>query len=175
MAHVRAPVERRKLVVRASSRARSCPDDGGSVMTWSRESVASRVREAWDTLRRVPSHRVPGFRVSWPDFVRDVADAYGYTAATVRLARASPQAIDRMQEVFGWFAALDGRPHLTKAVWLCAGAGMGPKRAGMILGVHRDTMRARRDDGLDGIADALNRRQLKSASGPEEARMPLTP
>lgn len=142
---------------------------------WSRESVASRMREAWDTLRRVPSRRVPGFRVSWPDFVRDVADAYGYTAATVRLARASPQAIDRMQEVFGWFAALDGQPHLTKAVWLCAGAGMGPKRAGAILGVHRDTMRARRDEGLDRIAEALSRRQLKSATGPDEDCVPFTP
>lgn len=175
MAYVRAHFERRNFVVCASSRACSSPDDEGSVMDWSRESVASRVREAWDTLRRVPSQRVPGFRVSWPDFVRDVADAYGYTAATVRLARASPQAIDRMQEVFGWFAALDGQPHLTKAVWLCAGAGMGPKRAATILGVHRDTMRARRDDGLDRIADALNGRRLACTTGPDEARVPLSP
>ena len=124
---------------------------------WTREQVALRIREAWDTLRRVPAHSVPGFRVSWPDFVQDTADAYGYTQASVRLARASPQAIDRMHEAFGWFRHLDGRPHLTKAVWLTAGAGMGPKRAGALLGVHRDTLRARRDEGLDAIVDGLNR------------------
>jgi hypothetical protein len=41
--------------------------------------------------------------------------------------------------------------------------------------VHRDPMRARRDDGLDRIADALNRRQLRSATGPDEVRVPLSP
>lgn len=126
-------------------------------MIWTRESVAMRLREAWDTLRRVPAPRVPGFRQSWPDFIQDAADAYGYTAATVRLARAAPAAIDRMHETFGWFSFLEDRPHLAKAVWLTCGCGMGPKRAGAILGVHRDTLRARRDDALDLIVEGLNR------------------
>ena len=129
-------------------------------MTWTREQVASRIREAWDTLRRVPAHGVPGFRRSWPDYVQDVVDAYGYTAAVVRLSPASPQAIDRMHETFGWFLALEDRAHLAKAMWLTAGCGMGPKRAGAILGVHRDTVRARRDEALDMIAEALNRGRL---------------
>lgn len=128
-------------------------------MTWTREMAALRLREAWDTLRRVPAHSVPGFRVSWPDVVQDAFDAYGYTAATVRLARASPQAIDRMHDTFGWFVFLAGQPHLTKAVWLTCGMGMGPKRAGALLGVHRDTLRARRDEALALIVDGLNRRE----------------
>jgi hypothetical protein len=125
-------------------------------MTWTRETVAARIREAWDTLRRVPAHAVPGFRLSWPDVVQDTAEAYGYTAAAVRLARASPQAIDRMHETFAWFRFLADRPHLTKAMWLTAGCGMGPKRAGAILCIHRDTVRARRDEALDAVADSLN-------------------
>jgi hypothetical protein len=132
-------------------------------MIWTREMVAARMREAWDTLRRVPSQSVPGFRTSWPDMVQDTFDAYGYTQAQVRLARAAPAAIDRMHEAFGWFVHLGEQPHLTRAVWLCAGAGMGPKRAGAILGVHRDTMRARRDEGLERIAEALSRAAKRAA------------
>ena len=89
-----------------------------------------------------------------------MVDAYGYTAAVVRLSPASPQAIDRMHETFGWFLALEDRAHLAKAMWLTAGCGMGPKRAGAILGVHRDTVRARRDEALDVIAEGLNRGRL---------------
>jgi len=126
---------------------------------WNRETVALRLREAWDTLRRVPAHSVPGFKMSWPDVVQDSVEAYGYTGATVRLARASPQAIDRMHETFGWFSYLEDRAHLTKAVWLTCGAGMGPKRAGALLGVHRDTLRNRRDEALALIVDGLNRRR----------------
>jgi hypothetical protein len=95
--------------------------------------------------------------------VQDAFDAYGYTRPVVRLARAAPDAIDRMHETFGWFVYLSERPHLSKAVWLCAGAGMGPKRAGALLGVHRDTMRTRRDEGLDIIADGLNRTAARAA------------
>lgn len=132
-------------------------------MMWTRDLVATRMREAWDTLRRVPTCHVPGFKVSWPDYVQDAIDAYGYTTPIVRLARASPAAIDRMHETFGWFRHLEDQPHLAKAVWLTAGCGMGPKRAGAILGVHRDTLRARRDDGLDLIADGLNRDAAQAA------------
>lgn len=126
-------------------------------MEWSRDMVSFRIREAWDTLRRVPVHGVPGFAAHWPDVVRDVAEAYGHTDVVVRLARASPQAIDRMNETFGWFRALEGLPHLTRAVWVCCGAGMGPRRAGGLLGVHRDTVRARRDEGLDRMVERLAR------------------
>jgi hypothetical protein len=85
---------------------------------------------------------------------------YGYAAPIVRLSPASPRAIDRMYETFSWFAALQDRAHPAKAIWLTAGCGVGPKRAGAILGVHRDTLRARRDEALDTIADALNRGRL---------------
>ena len=126
-------------------------------MDWDRATIGLRIREAWDTLRRVPAHGVPGYRTSWPDFVQDQAEAYGYSAVTVRLARASPQAIDRMHATFGWFRHLEDKPHLAKALWLTCGAGMGPQRAGGILGVHRDTVRARRDAALDLIAEGLRR------------------
>lgn len=131
-------------------------------MTWDRERVCLRIREAWDTLRRVPAHGVPGFRTSWPDFVQDYFEAYGRTSPTLRLARASPQAIDRMNDTFGWFRSLGGKPHLTKAMWLTCGCGMGPHRVGAILGAHRDTIRNRRDEALDLIVEALEQRNART-------------
>lgn len=127
-------------------------------MRWDRESVTARLRESWDTLRRVPSPEVPGYVTSWPPHVRDAMEAYGYGEVIVRLSPASPQAIDRMHDVFGWFIHLEGKPHLTIAMWLTSAMGFGPKRAGTIVGVHRDTMRQRRDEALDIIVCALNKK-----------------
>ena len=128
-------------------------------MIWTREEVAARIHEAWDVLRRVPAPRVRGFYSTWPAHIRDMLVESARAAAVMRLSPASPAAIDRMHEVFGWFVALEGRKHLTAALWLTCGAGMGPKRAGMLLGVHRDTARARRDEALDLIATHLARIQ----------------
>jgi hypothetical protein len=119
------------------------------------DGVAHRLREAWDTLRRVPAPCGPTLRLSWPDVVQDAVEAYGYAMPMVRLAPASPSAIDRMHETFGWFSFLSDAPHLAKAVWLTCGAGIGPKRVGDLLGVHRDTVRLRRDQALDRIARGL--------------------
>ena len=122
-------------------------------MPHTRDTVAARLREAWDTLRRVPAHGVPALRSHWPQTIQDVADAYGYTPMTAKLAPANPRAIDRMMETFTWFQALSDAPHLTRAVWLTAAAGMGIRKAAHILGAHRDTVRARRDEALDRMAE----------------------
>lgn len=122
-----------------------------------REFVAARLREAWDTLRRVPAQTVPELRSSWPQTIQDVADAYGYTPMTAKLAPANPRAIDRMMETFTWFQALSDAPHLTRAVWLTAAAGMGVRRAAQVLGIHRDTLRARRDEALDRMAEGIRK------------------
>ena len=128
-------------------------------MRWSRQEVSNRLHEAWDTLRRVPANQVPGFVSSWPAYIRDVMEASGFGDIIIRLTPASPQAIDRMHEVFTWFACLEGKPHLTMALWLTCGMKLGPKRAGAIIGVHRDTVRMRRDQALDLMAASLNTRR----------------
>jgi len=94
---------------------------------------------------------------SWPDFVADAAQGETEGAVVSRLAAASPQAIDRMHDVFGWFVFLNHQPHLAIAVWLTCGRGMGPARAGKIIGAHRDTVRRRRDEALDHMVASLNR------------------
>ena len=122
-----------------------------------RDFIAARLREAWDTLRRLPGNTVPELRSAWPTVIQDVTDAYGYTPPIARLPPPSPRAIDRMSETFTWFRALEGHPHLTRAVWLTAAAGMGVRRAANILGIHRDTVRIRRDEALDRMAEGVGR------------------
>ena len=120
------------------------------------EAITLRVREAWESLRRLPNSSVPGYRTAWPDVVRDYRDAYGYAAPTLRLKPASPQAIDRMHETFTWFVFVGSRQK-TRALWLIDGCGMGPRRAGDILGCHRNTARAWRNDALDLISEGLRK------------------
>lgn len=144
---------------------------------WTRDLVVYRLREAWDTLRRLPERCFPApLTSSWPEVVRDWREAYGYTAERVRLARPSPQAIDRMQETIGWFSFVASQPKRTdiaaethdrlvrtqsRAVWLCCGCGLGPKRAGEVMGLQRDSVRSLRDAGLDTMLRGLKSAKTK--------------
>ena len=123
-----------------------------------RTFIAARVREACDTLRRLPAGQVQGFRSRWPGLLADCLEA-GTGDTVVRLAAASPAAIDRMHEVFGWFIHLRDRPHLAAALWMTCGRGMGPSRVASLIGVHRDTVRNRRDEALDLMAEGERRRR----------------
>ena len=125
-------------------------------MNWNRDLVSRRLKEACDTLRRLPEQKVRGYITSWPTFVADVAESEMEGTIVSRLAAASPQAIDRMHEVFGWFVVLQDKPHLAIAIWLTCGRSMGPARAGKIIGAHRDTVRRRRDEALDRMVAGLN-------------------
>ena len=129
-------------------------------MSWDRERVAQRLKEACDTLRRLPEKTVRGYMCSWPEMIADVAQGEIEGTVVSRLAAASPQAIDRMHEVFGWFVSLKDKPQLAIAVWLTCGRGMGPARAGKIIGAHRDTVRRRRDEALDRMVAELNAKSL---------------
>jgi len=125
-------------------------------VNWNRDLVSRRLKEACDTLRRLPEQKLRGYITSWPTFVADVAESEMEGTIVSRLAAASPQAIDRMHEVFGWFVVLQDKPHLAIALWLTCGRGMGPARAGKIIGAHRDTVRRRRDEALDRMVAGLN-------------------
>lgn len=130
----------------------------GGEGAWDNRFVAARLREAWDTLRRLPASEIKGFRSAWPAIIRDSLELEAGVSGLVRLSAPSPRAIDRMHEVFGWFIHLKDQPHLTVAVWLTCARGMGPARAASIIGIHRDTVRRRRDEALDRIVTGERRR-----------------
>lgn len=125
-------------------------------MSISDDMVRERLREAWDTLRRVPAHGVPSYRTAWPDILQDFFDAYGAAAPVVRLCPASPRAIDRMHETFGWFALLGGRPELAKVMWLSCGALLSSRRVGDILGISKWTVQRYLKEALALVRDGLS-------------------
>jgi hypothetical protein len=138
-----------------------------------RSFVRVRIEEAGDTLRRVPVKGVPGFRSLWPDPVQEAVEAYGYTDVVLRLPPASPRAIDRMHEAFGWFRHLEDQRHLTIAMWMTVARRMGPRRVADVLGIHRNTVMQRRDDALDLIADGLRGDLAHVPKVPQCAVFPL--
>ncbi len=74
---------------------------------WTTTLVEARLREAAETLRRLPLARPRGYFTAWPEPVRSVSEAHGYTPARLRPPPPPPAAIDRLDEVLGWMGWLD--------------------------------------------------------------------
>lgn len=109
---------------------------------WTQEEIVQRLREAGDTVRRLPKPRGPaGYGSGWPDVVRDAREAYGYTEGRLKPAPPTPRAIDRTEEVFTWFRFLDGQRDEMRALWIAAGCGVSFAHTARILGIHRKTCR----------------------------------
>lgn len=124
---------------------------------WTQAEVSARLREAGDTVRRLPKPRGPsGYGSGWPDVVRDAREAYGYTEGKIRPPAPTPRAIDRMDEVFTWFQYLANNPDETRAVWIAVGCGVSFAQTARILGVYRKTIRLRVWAGVQRIVDGLN-------------------
>ncbi len=122
---------------------------------WTSILVAGRIREAAETLKRLPDAH-PGRRLSssWPDVVLDPREAYGYTPIEADPAPPAAGAIDRMDEVLikwiGWLDLEEVRILwswvLGAPVWLVS------KR----MGLHRGTVHRKRIATLRKIAVHLN-------------------
>lgn len=120
--------------------------------------IAERVREAHDTLKRLPREVIApaGLASHWPDIVRDTRDAYGYTKSRMRLGAPDSKAIDRMHEVFDWLMRFfQEQPAEARILWMCCGIGMGPRRVAAVIGCHRHTVMKKRDGALARIVSGL--------------------
>lgn len=79
-------------------------------------TISERIEEAGRTLRGSPMPReVLGLAKavgSWPDMVRNPAEAYGYDKAVVRRVPPTAEQLDRLEQVLGWLLKLpaDQRP-----------------------------------------------------------------
>lgn len=129
-----------------------------------------RIYQAFDTLRRVPAQMCDrsGFSSSWPAIVRSYWEAYGMHKARMKLPPPSARAISDMEIVLGWMTWLGRFDRLSmKCVFICCGRGLEPSQAGNLLGLHRNTVRRHRDEGLSRI---VNRFLLPNAAGIDGAK-----
>ncbi len=73
---------------------------------WNVEVVRRWLEEAAQTLRALPNRErgtLGGGRAAWPEVVRAVEEAYGYSDAAMRVLP-SAAAIARLDAVIGWLA-----------------------------------------------------------------------
>ncbi|MFC3118930.1 DUF6362 family protein [Jhaorihella thermophila] len=66
--------------------------------------IADRLEEAARTLRRLPDppgSGPRGYGRSWPEYIHEAKDAYGWHEARLRV-RPSPADIQQMEECFDW-------------------------------------------------------------------------
>ena len=90
-----------------------------TVERWTPSLVEERLAEAADTLKRLPPVRSQGYVSTWPPFLREACEAYGWTEVQLRLGPPSAAAIDRMDETLQWLPWLE--PEDSKLVWARAG------------------------------------------------------
>lgn len=96
-----------------------------------------RIEEAYRTWQLIPDPD-RGFRHAkmafWPHFVREMSEGYGWSSARTPRLPPSPEAIDRAEEVLGWFARhLNNNPKGAWALWLTFGRGMSLSQAGRVM------------------------------------------
>ncbi len=82
---------------------------------WTASRVEERLAEAADVLRRLPEERVQGYGSTWPAYVHDPGEAYGWDRPRLRPIPPTPRAIDRMEETLTWLRWLE--PEVAKLVW----------------------------------------------------------
>jgi hypothetical protein len=120
-----------------------------------RDELIARIGEAYEVYRRLPDpdrkYRVAKM-ATWPHYVREAADVamgYGYRGASEPRIPPSPRAIDRADELLGWFATiLVAHPKGANALWLTYGSGLSLERAARRLKCSRMTIMRRRDAAM---------------------------
>jgi predicted DNA-binding protein (UPF0251 family) len=128
---------------------------------WTSLGIADRLREAAETLWRLPAHH-PGRRIgsSWPDIVRSFKDLRGFSDSAPTRMVPSPAAIDRMDEVLlDWLPRLEGDEVKILWSWMVRIPG---EHAARKLGISRSTLNRRRMGALRKLAVLLNSQPLKS-------------
>ena len=82
--------------------------------------IEDQFEDAALTLRRLPNppgSGAKGYGKSWPEYVHDARQAYGYDEVRMRVVP-SARDIQRMEDCIGWLAWLD--PEDARIVWLRA-------------------------------------------------------
>jgi len=122
---------------------------------WTSLLVAERIKEAAETLRRLPRHH-PGRKLtsSWPHALHGPIDAYGCNEFSSLTPPPSAAAIDRMDEVLiTWVRWLT--PEELRILWLWA-MGVPATITAQRLKVHRTTVHRKKLAALKRIAVLLN-------------------
>jgi hypothetical protein len=132
--------------------------------------IEDQFEDAALTLRRLPNPTgsgAKGYGQSWPEYVHDAQQAYGYDEARMRVVP-SALAIQRMEDCIDWLRFLD--PEDARIVWLRA-EGVRWRQVCIRAGVVRSTAWRRWAASLLTIANHLNvnEKSGRKAKAPKKA------
>ena len=117
--------------------------------------IEDQFEDAALTLRRLPNppgSGAKGHGQSWPEYIHDAKQAYGYEEARMRVVP-SARDIQRMEDCIGWLMLIN--PEDARIVWLRAD-GMRWRQVCIRAGVVRSTAWGRWAASLLTIAKHLN-------------------
>ncbi len=141
----------------------------GEPLVWEAGHVRAWIREAMETLRRLPLPRDGRPRrpsSHMPDVLRDLAEAYGYDdEQDRRRARTavSRREIGRLDQVLDWLIRLADRRDAVVVTGLALGLNL--RAAGRLVGRSHEWCRQRERSVVEEIARRLNEdRRRKTAS-----------
>lgn len=117
------------------------------------------LKEAADTLRRLPRAYAKPRLTGWPDVVRN-SMAHEFSPGRTRPAAPSPAAIDRLDESLHWMFACSSEQR--KIVWARA-CGVPWRKLEDIDGRSHVTLRRIEDQGLSAIRERLRNTPPKAA------------
>lgn len=127
-------------------------------MTWTAKGIELRVIDAAETLLLCPGDYRSMYDRSWPAYVREASESYGWHASTYR-RRPSPQALDRMYETWGWINSHNvesERKLLYAWGWHKVARGLRVSDLATKTGIKSRTLRWEITRICKGIADRLN-------------------
>ena len=161
---------RRRVEVRAWAPPPEDPIDEatGEPLVWEAGHVRAWIREAMETLRRLPLPRdgLPRRPSShMPAVVRELVEAYGYDPGPNQ-GRArepvSPREIGRLDRVLDWLLRLEDRRDAVVVTALALGVNL--RAAGRLVGRSHEWCRRRERAAVEGMARRLNEDRRATAS-----------
>lgn len=112
-------------------------------------TLITRIEEAyrvWDLVPDPDRRFRKGKMASWPHFVQEMSEGYGWHAVRAPRIPPSPEAIDRAVKVLEWFARhLNNSPKGAWSLWLTYGRNLSLASAGRVMGCDKKTVANRRD------------------------------
>jgi hypothetical protein len=124
------------------------------VIAWDEALIKAWIKEAADTLKRLPAGYVKPRVTYWPDVAQTSTQSFGGARFKTGPAAPSPRAIDRMERVLGWLFHCDDDSR--RIVWARA-CGVPWRRLEDMDGRSHVTLRKVLDRGLLDIQRHVRR------------------
>lgn len=131
-------------------------------VSWDEALVKAWIKEAADTLKRLPRGYVKPRVTYWPEVVQTSIHSFGEARIACRLAAPSPRSIDRMERVLGWLFHCDDDSR--RIIWARA-CGVSWRRLEDMDGRSHVTLRKVVDRGLTDIHRYLRHNPKEAPAG----------